>query len=357
MKVRIVGINRYTDRTGVERLYWRRKGAPSKALDPKLSGAALAAEVAKLEKKYLEPKAKAGTLRQLIVDYKTKSNHWKDLRERTRKDYERVFSWLGDSIDLALIDLEPTDIVEMRDKARDQHEPKFANQVVTTLKKALQHGKEYGFIASNPADGISKATGGNKRDNIPCTPAEAIVMMDTAPSPLRVAIAIGIYTGLRLGDVVALTKAADKGDFIETVQGKTRKIAVLGVCEDLRWIIEGIPANDSVTVCVKDDGMPWAYEGLKTAFQRHRDALVTKKLIRRGLTFHGLRHATATILEENGFDETHTQHQLGHAPKTISGLYGMSADRKKLLRDMADTIQEVLRNARGNVVRIGDVSH
>lgn len=354
MQVKVVGINRYKDRLGKQRMYWRRKGAPAVALDLELSGAALSAKVAQLEAKYLTPVTKVGTLRALISDYKTSSDHWRSLRDRTRKDYERVFTWLGESVDFPVVDLNPTDVVAMRDKARDQHEPKFANQVVTTLKKVLQHGKEYGFVKTNAADRLSKATGGKTRENVPCTPAEAVALIDEAPAHLRPAIALALYTGLRLGDVAILSKKADMGEFIETLQGKTRKLVVLWVCEDLRWILEGIPKNDSVTICVKDDGEPWAYEGLKTAFQRHRDSLVARNLIRPGLTFHGLRHATATILEENGFDETQTQHQLGHAAKTVSARYGMKADRKKLLKEMAETIQDVIRAARGNVVRIGN---
>lgn len=357
MQVKVVGINSYKDRHGKDRLYWRRKGAPGVALDPHLSGAALAAEVAKLEEKYLKPKARAGTLRQLIVDYKTNADHWGSLRERTRKDYERVFTWLGDGMDASTAELTTVDIVEARDRARKQHEPKFANQVVTTLKKVFQHGVEYGLARDNPAKDISKATGGNSRDNRPCTPKEAVALLDEAPTHLRPAIAVALYTALRLGDVVMLSKKADMGDWLETLQGKTRKLVVLGVCDDLRWIIDGIPKNDSVTVCVKEDGTPWAYEGLKTAFQRHRDSLLKRGLIGPGVTFHGLRHTAATILEENGFDDRDTQHLLGHGPKSVSGLYGMSADRKKLLRDMALKIEEVLRAARSNVVRFENRGH
>ena len=151
-----------------------------------------------------------------------------------------------------------------------------------------------------------------------------------------------------------LTKAADKGDFLETIQGKTRKLVVVAVCEDLRWILDGIPENESTAVCVKEDGAPWAYEGLKTAFQRYRDALEASGDIGPGVTFHGLRHTAATILEGNGFDETQTRHLLGHGPKSVSGLYGMAADRRALLKKMAGTIQDVLRESRGNVVRIGN---
>lgn len=350
--VRVVGVQRFEDRHGVWRAYYRRKGAPSVVIDASLTGLALAAEVERLNKLYLAPKAKAGTLRLLIADYKAKSNHWKDLRARTRKDYERVFKWLGASVDAPLTAITPPEVAKVRDKARDQHEPKFANQVVTTLKKVLTHGKEYGFVKTNAAADTSKATGGNKRANRPCTPEEANVLIDRAPSHLRPAIAIAIYTALRLGDVARLSKSADKDEFMETMQGKTRKLVVVPVCEDLRWILDGIPANNSTTVCVKEDGKPWAYEGIKTAFHRHRDTLEAEGVIGPGVTFHGLRHTAATILEENGFDETQTRHLLGHGPKSVSGLYGMSADRRALLTKMGDTLQESLRAARGNVAQI-----
>lgn len=354
MRVRVVGIKEYRDRHGTLRRYYRRKGAPSVAIDLKLSGAALAAEVARLDALHLPQKAKAGTLRMLIAEYKAKSNHWRALRERTRKDYERVFAWLGKEVDAALVTITAPAVAKVRDRARDQHEPKFANQVVTTLKMVLAYGKEYGFVKTNAADGISKATGGNKRGNRPCSPAEANALIDTAPAHLKPAIAVAIYTGLRLGDVAMLSKSADKGAFMEVIQGKTRKIVVLPICEDLRWIFDGIPKNDSTTICVKDDGKPWAYEGLKTAFQRHRDGLEKAGRIDEGVTFHGLRHTPATILEAAGFDETQTRHLLGHGPKSVSGLYGMSADRRELLRKMGDVIQETLRESRGNVVQMGN---
>lgn len=352
MLVRIVGINRFKDRHGKERLYYRRKGAPTVALDPSLSGAALAAEVAKLDARFFTPKAKAGTLRQLIVDYKSKSNHWKGLRARTRVDYERVFAWLGVGLDVAIAGITAPEVAKARDRAAAEFQPKFANQVVVVLRKVFAYGMEYGFVKSNPAASIEKATGGNTHENRPPTPAEAVVLLDTAPAALLPIIAIPIYTGLRLGDVHMLSKTADKGEWLEVVQSKTRRFVIALVCEDLRWVLDGIPKHDGTTISVKADGKPWAYEGIKTAFGRHRDRLVEKGLIAPGITYHGLRHFVATVLSEAGFEETQYGHLLGHGPKSVSGLYGLSAERRALLKRMGETIQEVLREARGNVVRI-----
>jgi integrase len=353
MLVRVVGVKRFKDRHGIERAYYRRKGAPAVAIDLTLGNAALIAEVARLDALYVVPKAKAGTLGQLIGQYKAKSNHWGGLRARTREDYERVFTWLGRGVDSPLSGITTPEIAKARDRARDEHEPKFANQVVTTLKKVLQFGKEYGFVKTNAATGVSKATGGNKRENRPPTPQEASILLNTAPAALKPVIALPIYTALRLGDVTIASKAADKGEWIETIQGKTRRIVVAFICDDLRWIIDGIPKNDATTICVKTDGKPWTYEGIKTAFQRHRDSLEANGLIAPGITYHGLRHFVATVLAENGYEDTQYGQLLGHGPKSVSGLYGMSAERRDLLRKMAMVIQETMRVAAGNVVSIG----
>ena len=370
--VRIMGVKRYMDRHGTPRAYWRRKGAPSVPIDPGLTGAQLAAEVARLEKKHLAPvKARAGTLRQLIADYKSKSDHWRGLRPRTRKDYERVFAWLGAAVDVAAGDVTAVEIARTRDKARDQHGVKFANQVMTTIEKPFRWGLGAGQVRINPVVGLERAKAaavdeeGNeiiveKRGNRPCTPAEAVALLRHAPPKLLPAIATAIYFCLREGDTIALQKSSRTGNWITTLQSKTRRAGkaarpVTGyVCDDYARILDAVPANDATTICVKLDGTPWSLEGFKTEWGRFRDSMLKRELIGPGVTFHGLRHTGPTILENNGFDETQTRHLLGHGPRSVSGHYAVTAERKKLLMDMALTVQRVLRKAEGNVVRIGN---
>lgn len=335
--------------------YYRRKGAPRIPISLSLSGIDLALEVERLNKQFFKPNPLAGTLRLLVVDYKKNSNHFRSLRDRTRVDYERVFKWLGDAMDAGLHEIGTPDIAKVRDKARDMHEAKFANQVVTTLKMVFAHGVEYGAMDKNPALGVSKATGGNKKPNRACEPWEAASLIDNAPAHLKPAIAIAIYTGLRLGDVVKLGKSADKGEWLETVQSKTGRMVLTYICPDLRAIlnrIEYATEFEVSTICIKSNGQPWAYEGLKTAWGRYIGDLEAKGTIDPGVTFHGLRHTPATILEGNGFDEMDTRHFLGHGPKTVSGRYGVNADRRELLKSMALTIESALRAARGNVLRM-----
>jgi len=103
---------------------------------------------------------------------------------------------------------------------------------------------------------------------------------------------------------------------------------------------------------VSSKGLPWSLEGFKTAWDRHKSKLVAKGLIRPGLTFHGLRHTGATILEENGYEEGQTKHFLGHGPKTVSGHYGKSASRRKIVEEMSLVIEAEYARARGNLLSL-----
>lgn len=332
--------------------YYRRKGAPKVPLALDLSPEELFSEVERLNRLHFKPVPRAGTLRLLVQEYKANSNHYRELRERTRKDYERVFGWLGDALDAPLVDITTPEVAKVRDKARDQHEPKFANQVVTVIKKVFTYGVEYGIADRNPAEGVSRATGGKKRQNRPWTPQEAATALESAPVGIRKGIALAVMCGLREGDVVSISRTADKGDWLEHVQGKTRRPVLLYVTATLRRILDAEPHSNGVTLIAKDDGNPWRQEGFKTAFYRYRDRLVGSGLIRAGLTFHGLRHTAATILAEAGYDETEYRHLLGHGPRTVSAHYAATAERKKLLIGMAETIESALIEGRGNTAAL-----
>lgn len=372
MRVKVVGVKRYRDRLGVERLYWRRKGCPAVALDPALTGTALAAKVAELEKKHLAPVARVGTLRALVARYKARSNHWRGLRPRTRKDYERVFKWLAPSLDDALTSFESPDVAEIRDLARDQHEPKFANLVVTVLKMLFRFGIEDGTMRGNPAEGLEPAKpdaaaaeaaeGGRatSRANRPLEPWEAANVLAFAPPQLLIPIALGLYCCLREGDVAACLRTAVAGEWLTTLQGKSRratrpaKPVTTYLTLEARQILSRRQPSDAVTLCVKLDGTPWSLEGLKTMWGRYRDDLEKRRLIAPGVTFHGLRHTGPTILEDMGYDEAQTRHLLGHGPRSVSGHYGMTAERRELLKRMAIDVAKTIAAARSNVVGIAN---
>lgn len=377
MLVRIVGLKRYKDRHGKLRLYYRRKGCPTVALDPALTGAQLGAEVARLDALYKPYAMRANTLRVLIGEYQAKGRHWQDLRERTQEDYQRVFNLLGDTKDHALSRFNPPIIAGLRDKAMEAHGFKFANQLLVTLRMLFAFAVEYGHMTSNPAADIAPVS--RPKDlpdaNRPWAPEEAIELL-RAPIYLAGPIAMAAYLGLREGDILKMSRGAVADRLLSFTTSKTRRHLELPVCDDLwsilmryqawraallaerqkkspRLVIEDL----AVTMFVNSRGKPWTADGFRTSWGKWRDSLVEGEKIGPGITFHGARHTVATILAECGFEGQQVKHLLGHGSETITDHYSRRAKRRGMLKDMADAVQKSYRLAGQNVVPLARVEN
>ena len=373
MLVKIVGIKRYKDRHGKERLYYRRKGCPAVPIDPSLSGTQIAAEVARLDALYKPLAMRAGTLRVLIADYQEKSAHWKGLRERTRQDYQRVFDLLGDTRDHALPRFTPPVIAALRDKAAGAHGFKFANQVLVTLKQVFAYGVEYDHCQVNPVADISTvARPSDLPDaNRPWTPEETIELLK-APMHIAAPIAMAAYLGLREGDILKMSRLSIAERTLSLTTSKTRRAIELPVCDDLWSILlrfqkwraaywadqQRKRPNEVVedlvtTMFVNSRGKPWTPDGFRTSWGKWRDQLLESEKIGPGVTFHGARHGVATVLAECGFEAQQVKHLLGHGSETMTEHYQRRAKRRGMLKDMTEAVQQAYRLGGENVVQLG----
>lgn len=363
MRVRVIGVQEFKDRHGKLRRYYRRKGAPRIAISPDLKGAALVAEVARLDALYKPLSPKAGTLRILIKEYQAKADHWKGLRERTQADYERVISALGPVLDSDLSAFTTPVLMGMRDKTRDVKGFKFANQMTVTLKALFAFGVQYGHMTVNPAKDVPPVPRPTDLPdaNRPWSPAEAIVVLDM-PIHLAAPTALAAYLGIREGDIVKMARTAVADRLLSLTTSKTRRALELPICDDLWSLMKQYLAwrealfakadkTDAVTTLfVNSRGRPWTIDGFKTSWGKCRDALLEDKKISAGLTFHGARHTVATILAEAGYEGEKVKHLLGHGSETITEHYSRRAKRRTMLKEMADVVQEAYRDARPNIV-------
>lgn len=372
MRVRVTGLKEYTDRHGKLRRYYRRKGAPSVAISVDLKGAALVAEIARLDALYKPLAPVAGTLRILIAEYKAKSAHWKALRGRTQVDYERVLAALSPALDNDLSRFTAPVIAHMRDKARDEKGFKFANQLVVCLRMIFAFGVEYGHIKGNPAKDIRPVARPTELPdaNRPWDPAEAVELLK-APIYIAAPLAMAAYLGIREGDILKLPRTALAERLLSLTTSKTRRSLELPVCDDL-WAIllrfqkwrsaywqaqqKKYPnltiADMATTMFVNSRGKPWTSDGFRTSWGKWRDDLLEAKRIAPGITFHGGRHTVATLLADAGFEGDKVKHLLGHGSETITEHYSRRAKRRAMLKEMADTVQEAYRAAGGNVVQL-----
>ncbi len=185
-----------------------------------------------------------------------------------------------------------------------------------------------GFRADNPIKGI-KLSKHKERSYHPWTPEEIAQFEAHHPigSKPRLAFALLLDTVQRRGDVIRLGPQHVRDGAIHIRQQKTGRDLVIPIRPSLRAVLDGTPC-EHLTFLVAERGKPYNGDNFSQTFRLWCDAAGLPKRC----TVHGLRHAGAYRLANDGA----TAHQImawtGH--KTLSQVqrYTAAADQARLAR-------------------------
>jgi integrase len=333
--VRVRGIRRWRHpRTGIEYTYHRQTG---KRIEEEFGTGDFFKRLAELDaeaKGVAERRARAGTLHSLVLDYR-RSEAFKDLKPRTRQDYERVFTFLGPIFDQPLSAFDAATIVALRNRWREARGRRFVNYCLTVLKLVFRHGMDEQLVSYNPVSEVRSI----RRDknavplNRPWTAEERAAVWKAVGTPrwrhLRLPVAIGLETGMREGDVIALTRLAIKGRLLSIKTAKRGVDIAIPISSRLAEALCDAESHDSVTLCVNSKGLPWKGNGFRSGFRKMLRALEAEGKIGQGCTFHGFRHDVATRLAEAGCSAEDIAAVLGQKSSRIAAHYADKADRSR----------------------------
>lgn len=336
MRVTVRGIKRYVDRTGKVRIYHRKSGTP---IDPHLSGAEIAAEVARLDALHAPKKAISGTLGALLASYKA-SPRFTDLKPRTKADYHKCMDYLKSIEGTPLHLIDTHFMAKLRDRTVKKKKGAFTNHMLATLSSAFKHGKEYGLVAANPCMELDKAKVTGKKPNRPWTATERVHVLAAAPVQLRAPLALARFLGIRRGDILTLPRMAYKDGFLTFDTGKTGKKMKLPVSGQLKTILDAAPQGKTVTMlCVNSHGEPWTEMGFTASVRKFFAKCVKEGIADEGLTMHGLRHSVAAELKNAGYSLDQIKDYLGQETTEMASHYSSSADVSGVLIEMANVIE------------------
>jgi integrase len=211
----------------------------------------------------------------------------------------------------------------------DTMAPHSAKNWLKTLRHFFCWCVSRKLIASDPTLGIRVKT--PKSDGYhPFSEDEIAVFEAHHPigSKARLALALGLYTGQRRGDVVRMGRQHIRNGELTVRQQKTGAALVIPVMPELRRIIDATPTGH-LTLLVTQTGKSYAAGDFSAQFRVWCDAA--------GLppecSFHGLRKAACRRLAEAGC----TVHQIaaisGH--KTLKEIerYTKGVDQRRLARE------------------------
>jgi integrase len=250
----------------------------------------------------------AKTFADLIAAYKA-SPSWAGLSPNTQALWSHNLNLINQQWgDLPVAALAPTDVIYLQDLYASQ--PAKTNNLIRCLRSMLSWSVPRGWRSDNPCREIKLLKGGD--GYAPWT----WDVIDAAKAELRPdlwwCVALALYTGQRLSDVLAMRwSAISASGHLSVRQSKTGKLLLIPVHRDLRAVLDTIPKR-ATTILTNGNGVPWG-SGFHTTWKKHRPTLVAK----RGLVFHGLRKSAVVTLLESGCSDAEVAAITGQSRQMV----------------------------------------
>jgi integrase len=347
-RLRLTYVHRFSDRLGKVRHYFRRSGYKRVPL-PGLPGsdefmrtyqAALSNTPAEIGARRTVP----GSVAAAITGYYG-STQFRRLRPITQENYRRILEgFRARHGDKRVATLERKHIKMLLDQKAGT--PEAARNLLRILRVLLNHAVEVGLRIDNPAIGLR--LGSRKGDGYH-TWTEAEIAQFEGHHPVgtkaRLALALGVYSGQRRTDVVALGRHHIRDGVLYIKQSKTGTELAIPVHPDLAAIIEATPIPITNTFLMTSYGKPFTSHGFGAWFRARCDEA--------GLppecAFHGLRKAACRRLAEAGASANVIAAISGHKSLSQVEHYTKQADQARLARTGVNLLKGESRTSTGKL--------
>lgn len=264
-----------------------------------------------------------GSVADLIQHFKG-SPSFTDLAKVTRRDYARIMDQLGERFgDLPVSGVDREFVLELRDSLSAT--PRHADYTIAVLRRllafAIDRPSRYGLTA-NPAARPGKL---NRPKGYQPWPVELVeAVRAKGYRELVDAMELGLYTGQRASDCVAMVWTHYDGRGISVAQAKTAERLWIPVHPALKARLDAMPRRAAVILATKT-GVPWSRDHLC-----HEVTEAVRALGFDGYSFHGLRKLAGKSLAEAGCSAKEIMAVLGHRTLAMAELYSAGADQKRL---------------------------
>ena len=347
-RIKLDYIHEFIDRHGRVRRYFRRPGFKQIPL-PGLPGsdqfmAAYQAALSDAPVQIGRSRTLPGTVNAAIVGYYG-STQFHKLRPVTQENYRRILqSFRAKHGDKRIALLERKHVKMLIDEKADK--PEAARNLLRTLRVSLNHAAEVGMRVDNRALGIRL---GRRRGDGYHTWTEQEIAQFEAHHPVgskaRLALALGVYSGQRRTDVVALVRQHIREGVLYITQSKTGTQLAIPVHPDLAAIIEATPIPITNTFLMTSYGKPFTSHGFGAWFRARCD----EAALPLECAFYGLRKAACRRLAEAGASANVIAAISGHKSLSQVEHYTKQADQARLARTGVNLLKGESRTSGGKL--------
>lgn len=237
--------------------------------------------------------SRPGSVKRLIEDFKASANYT-DKAPKTRKDYDRYLSQIETMWgDLQVTQVTRRAVFKWRDALKST--PRTANYAMQVARLLFNFSidlDDEDSVKVNPARRPKKLKTGPGHKPWPDDAITKFVTTEDQDEMMILALAVGLYTGLREQNCIKLNKSHYDGKDVATVADKNGELVWIPAVAPLRDAL-GKAFGDRFMALVTKTGRPFKADNF-----RHRWRAAILKAGLDGYTFHGLRTTAATILAE-----------------------------------------------------------
>lgn len=273
------------------------------------------------------------------IDMYVKSAEFSKLKPGSKRDYTRYLNRLDNAVGpLPLASLDTAFWHQIRDKLKDT--PSAASHAISVGRTLCRFAVARRIIPSDPTSGIVRLRGAEKSYER-WKDAALDALRESATPMMRLALELGVYTGQRLSDVIAMRWEAYDGDRIMVVQQKTETPLALPVHPQLKALLDPL-RKPSGPILTSRSGAAFHPRVFSRDFREAR----IKAGLPEGLSFHGLRHTAASVLAEAGATGPEIQAITGHKSLKLVEHYIRQADQEVQARRAISRLPESGKSAK-----------
>jgi integrase len=214
-------------------------------------------------------------------------------------------------------------------KMLDHMEPFAARNWLKAIRHLMQYCVEHALVREDPTQGIrlrvAKSDGHHTWSEAEIAQYEAHHGIGTKA---RLALALGVYTAQRRGDVVGMGRQHIRDAMLNVRQQKTGTVLAIPVHPHLQTILDATPVGH-LTLLVTKSGKSYGANDFSEQFRSWCDAADLPK----ACTFHGLRKAALTRLADAGCSVHEIAAISGHKSLKMIAHYTKAADQARLARE------------------------
>lgn len=337
-RLRVKYLERWPDRHGKMRLYFRRGKGPRTPLRGPVGSDEFWEDYNAARSG--DPKAIVGPMRSLIVKYYESGEFKRMKSKRVRRGIlDRFCKGAGDR---KIEEITPAVLRKVRDDMADR--PEAANNLLKALRQVFRFAIATDRAKTNPALEVplfkSKSDGFHS-----WTLAEVEQYEETHPigTKARLALALLLYTGQRRGDVVKLGRQHARNGWLSFRQEKTGKEMDIPILSTLQEIIDASPTGD-LTYLVTAFNKPFTSNGFGNRMRKWCDEANLPRC-----SAHGLRKAAGYRMAEIGCTEHEIMSILGHDTLKEVERYTKAARRKVMAKRAGERIEASLSQTSGDI--------